>query len=178
MRTTGACSGVRQAPMRSRDGAVKAWARTGILLMVPAMAITFAAWPYLPDGYQTFDQGVPAWLVLVEGALRIAVLVLAALSRVGRRGEVPAAGWLIYAVGLLLYLGSYLAQILLPETGWSRSAVGFAAPAWTTAFWLLGIGLVTRPWPGLPTMRPAYLAAAIAFVVVHSTHAFLAFATP
>lgn len=105
--------------------------------------------PYLPDGYRTFDQGVPVWLVLVEGGLRIAVMVFAALSRVGGHGEAPAAGWWIYGVGLLIYLGSNLAQVLLPETGWSRSAVGFAAPAWTTAFWLMGIGLVTRPWPWL-----------------------------
>lgn len=162
--------------MRPRAGAGYAWARTGILLMAPAMAITFVAWPYLPGGYQAFDQGVPGWLVLVESVLRVAVMGLAALSLVGRRGEVPAAGWWIYGFGLLLYLGSYLAEILLPQSSWSRSAVGFAAPAWTTAFWLWGIGLATRPWPAWPWTRAAYLPVAAAFVVVHTTHAFLAFA--
>lgn len=51
-------------------------------------------------------------------------------------------------------------------------AAGFVAPVWAAAFWLLGLGLVTRPLPAWPWVRAAYLRVA-AFLVVHVAHAFL-----
>jgi len=101
---------------------------------------------------------------------------LAALSCVGRRGEVPVAGWWIHAIGLLLDVGSSFAQVDLPQSGWSGSAVRLAAPAWTPAFRPPRIGVVTRPWPTLPWIRAACPATSGAFVAVHATHASLAFA--
>jgi len=153
-------------------------ARNGVLLIVPAMVITFGLWSALPAQYgvEAFDRGVPAWLLNVENALRVAVFGIPVLLYFGRRSRLQVTGWYVYLVGMLAYLCSYLAQIYLPASAWSGSVIGFTAPAWTTLLWFAGIALVCeRTWLALPWHRWVYLACAAAFVTAHTAHAYMAF---
>lgn len=152
--------------------------RSGFLLVVPAMAITFPLGPHLPAAYDgvSFDRGIPAWLSAAENLLRIVVFGVPVLLRFGRRAPLQPLGWFLYGVGLMLYLGSYLGQILAPTSGWSTGMVGFTAPAWTPLIWLIGVGLVcTETWVGIAWNRAVYPLLAMAFVALHGAHAYLAY---
>ena len=154
-------------------------ARNGALLIVPPLVITASLWSRLPAtfGNDAFDQGVPAWLLSSENVLRVAVLLLPALLLTGASERLQRLGWVLYGVGLIVYLGSYLALIAFPASAWSNSALGFTAPAWTTGLWLLGVGLVCADtWLSLSWNRLIYLIPATAFVLAHSAHARLAYA--
>ena len=152
--------------------------RNGLLLILPAMAITFGLWSQLPDAYaaESFNSGVPTWLLLAENVLRVAVFGIPAFLYFGARDVLQARGWYVYGLGMLIYLGSYLAQIYTPGSSWSTSLLGFTAPAWTTLFWFVGIGLVcANTWLPVPWHRAVYLSVAVCFVVAHVAHASLAF---
>ena len=152
--------------------------RNGLLLVAPAIVITFGLWSRLPAAYgaESFDHGVPTWLIFAENVLRIAVFAIPVFLYFGGRDVLQVRGWYLYGLGLLLYLGSYLAQIYLPGSAWSTSLLGFTAPAWTTLFWFVGIGLVcANTWLPFSWHRAVYLSVAVAFVVLHVAHASLAF---
>jgi len=147
-------------------------------MMVPAMAITWALWPHLPAAFggEAFDRGIPAWLLVVENVLRVGIFAALALLQFGVRAPLQRLGWLLYGTGLLLYLGSYLAQILAPNSEWSTSLVGFTALAWTPLIWLVGIGLVcTQTWLPIAWNRAVYPLVSVAFVAAHGAHAYLAY---
>lgn len=153
-------------------------ARNGALLIVPPLVISTGLWARLPAafGNDAFDQGIPAWLLISENALRAAVLLLPALLLFGATGRLQRLGWILYGLGLISYLASYVVLITLPASAWSSSALGFTAPAWTTGWWLLGIGLVCADtWLPLSWSRLIYLIPAAGFVLTHSAHAWLAY---
>ena len=152
--------------------------RNGLLLIIPAMVITFGLWSSLPAAYgaEAFDRGIPSRLLAVENALRLAVLGVPVILYFGRRSKLQVIGWYVYLIGMLVYLGSYLAQIYLPASAWSGSVIGFTAPAWTTLLWFAGIALVCeRTWLARPWHRWVYLAFVVAFVTAHVAHASMAF---
>jgi hypothetical protein len=152
--------------------------RNGALLLVPPLLITFGLWSSLPAAYgpDSFNRGIPSWLLVAENILRVAVFGIPLLLLFGNRGRVQAAGWAFYCAGMLIYLASYLAQMYLPGSAWGNSMIGFTAPAWTTLFWLVGIGLVcVKTWLSFSWRPGIYISVASAFVVVHSLHAYLAY---
>ena len=51
-------------------------------------------------------------------------------------------GLVIYIVGAILYILSWVPLILFPQSAWSTSLIGFSAMAYTPLVWLIGIGLV------------------------------------
>ena len=78
-------------------------------------------------------------------------------------------GWYLYFGGLVVYLASYLVQIVFPTSVWSQSAIGFTAGARSTLFWLAGIGLVCpRSWLSIPWRRAIYLVCGAIFLTLHT----------
>lgn len=164
--------------MREASSLWTAVLRNGLLLIVPPMVITFALWPHLPAAYgaEAFDRDVAGWLLAIENVLRLAVFALPVFLYFGRESRLQAAGWYVYVIGMLLYLGNYMAQIYLPASAWSSGVLGFTAPAWSTLFWFAGIALVCEnTWLSWPWHRAMYLVVATAFVVFHVAHAFVVF---
>ena len=152
--------------------------RNGALLILPPMIITFGLWGALPAAYgaDIFWKGIPGWLGLGENIFRVLVFVLPGILCFGRKQSGQPLGWSFYFGGLALYLASYLMQIVDPNSAWSRSLIGFTAPAWSTMFWFAGIGLVcARSWLPIPWHRIIYLACAGVFVMFHVGHAGLVF---
>ena len=85
-------------------------------------------------------------------------------------------GWFLYFGGLAVYLVSYCLQIWFPASGWSQSLLGFTAPAWSTLFWLTGIGLVCKQsWLPLNWHRVIYLGIAFLFLTFHIGHTSLVY---
>lgn len=148
-------------------------ARNGALLIAPPMVITFGLWSVLPAAYSPdiFWTGIPKWLGLLENAFRLLVFSFPGILYFGRKETGQSLGWYLYAGGLVVYLASYLLQIIFPHSVWSQSLIGFTAPAWSTLFWLVGIGLVcVRSWLPIPWHRAIYLCSAFFFLIFHVGH--------
>ncbi len=152
--------------------------RNGALLIIPPMIISFGLWGALPVAYSPdiFGKDIPGWLVLSENILRILVFGLPGILYFGKNEKGQSLGWYLYFGGLVVYLASYLVQIVFPTSAWSQSAIGFTAGAWSTLFWLAGIGLVcVRSWLPIPWHRAIYLWSASIFLVFHTGHAGLVY---
>jgi hypothetical protein len=82
----------------------------------------------------------------------------------------------IYLAGMAIYFLSWVLQIYLPESAWSSSLFGFLAPAYTTAIWFIGIGLIgDRLFVKVPYKSIIYIAISTVFVVFHTTHAYIVY---
>jgi hypothetical protein len=152
--------------------------RNGALLVIPPLIITFGLWGALPAAYgpDLFEKDIPNWLVLFENMIRLLVLSLPGILYFGRKETWQPLGWYLYIGGLVVYLASYLVQIVNPDGVWSQSVIGFTAPAWSTVFWLAGIGLVCmRSWLPIPWHRAIYLLSASIFLIFHIGHAGLVY---
>ncbi len=80
-------------------------------------------------------------------------------------------GLLLFALGTLVYFGSWLAVMASPASSWSTSALGFIAPAYTPALWLLGLALIGRRlfWGQLYRWW-MYVVISALFLAAHITH--------
>jgi hypothetical protein len=86
-------------------------------------------------------------------------------------------GLSVYLAGLTAYFSSWILQIYYPDSVWSRSVFGFLAPAYTTIIWFIGIGLIgSQLFIKIPYNPIIYIAISAAFVVVHTTHAYIVYA--
>lgn len=152
--------------------------RNGALLIVPPLVISFGLWEALPAAYHPdlFWKDIPQWLGLLENILRILVFGLPGILFFGKREPGQAWGWFLYLGGLAIYLVSYFALIVSPESGWSQSLIGFTAPAWSPLFWLAGLGFVCRrSWLPIPWHRAIYWSIACLFLSFHVGHAGLVY---
>ena len=147
--------------------------KNGALLIIPPMIITFGLWGTLPAAYSPaiFWKNIPDWLGLLENLFRVLVFSLPGILYFGKKEAGQPFGWSLYVGGLVVYLASYLAQIVYPASAWSQSIIGFTAPAWSTLFWLAGIGLVCmRSWLPIPWRRSIYLLSTSIFLIFHIGH--------
>jgi hypothetical protein len=147
--------------------------RNGALLTAPPMIITFGLWAALPAAYgpDIFWKDIPTWLGLLENSFRLLVFSLPGILYFGKKETGQPLGWILYIGGVAVYLASYLVQIVFPASAWSRSAIGFTAPAWSTLLWFAGIGLVcARSWLPIPWHRAIYLWSAFIFLIFHTWH--------
>ncbi len=147
--------------------------RNGALLIIPPTIVTFGLGGVLPAAYRPdiFWKDIPGWLSLLENIFRTLVFSLPGILYFGKKEPGQSLGWYLYIGGLAVYLASYLAQIVFPASGWSQSAIGFTAPAWSTLFWFAGIGLVcARSWLPIPWHRAIYLLSAAIFLIFHMGH--------
>ena len=139
-------------------------ARNGLWLVLPVLAANIGLAGALPAGYGS-DEGVPGWLLAVEWALRIVVLVAPALLTVRLSGRAGRVGVVVYVLGLAMYAASWVAVIAAGDAGVGHP-VAATAPYWTPAVFLGGVALLCRAW--------WYLVPAGLFVAVHTAHGLLA----
>ena len=135
-----------------------------LLLPVFAWNALFAS--RLPQAGFKSDAGVPRSVLLAEQALRIAVFLWPLFLPLRWQAQRGRAGLALFLLGLIVYCASWLPLLYLPDTPWSRSAVGLLAPAYTPLLFLMGIALVGGSWP--------YALLSLLFVAVHLYHNILA----
>lgn len=142
------------------------WLRNRFWLVLPVLALNASLAPHLPQTYapEAFSAGIPAGLAAAENALRLLVCAVPLLMPLAPCR--PAL--LLYGCGLGAYAGAWLAVMAAPGSTWSASLIGFTAPAWTSLFWLAGIGWGSR-LRFVPRYRPwMYWVAAVSFTAVHT----------
>ena len=141
-------------------------------VLLPLLLLNALCWPYLPAAYQpeVFLDGVPTWITLPETIGRVVVFGLPVVMHLRLRRS-PASTALL-CVGVLIYTASWAAQILLPDSAWSTSLVGFTAPAWTPALWLAGLSLTGDFYGRKIRYNPLYYGIpSLFFLCAHVGHA-------
>ncbi len=142
-------------------------------LLLPAAAWNIALARQLPPAFQRdeFWRDVPAPLAVAENALRLAVFAAPFLMPLDLEASGSVRALFIFGAGTILYFASWLALIWRPESRWSRCPWGFAAPAYTPLFWLLGIALLgDRLFWGTFYRWWMYLVLCAAFLAAHIAH--------
>ena len=143
------------------------------------MGASLSLWGLLPAAYQPeyFDLWVPPLLGLSETALKLTAVVISTFLVAGLSQPRQRLGLGVYVCGVAIYLGSYFAQIFAPDSAWSQSFLGFTAPAFTPAIWIVGIGLmishgfiVAARWP-----RIIFWVSAAGFMITHNINASLVY---
>jgi hypothetical protein len=140
-------------------------------LLVPPLLISFLLLKYLPEAFQTkiFWSNIPSSVKYSENTLRIMILPL--FFPLTITNKLQKTGLVAYLIGVALYLFSYLTLIYLPEISWSKSLIGFSAPATTPLIWFIGIGLIMdKPYFTVYYKKWIYLIIAIVFCIFHFIH--------
>lgn len=123
-----------------------------------------------------FNDGIPRLLIALESIGRLMVFVLPAFFSVGLSTATQKRGLIIYVAGVVLYCVSYGTQNFFPNSDWSTSTFGFAASAFTNIFWMVGLGLLGKRIYFVAHLRYKpifYIGPAFAFIIAHTTHAFI-----
>ncbi len=148
-------------------------------LMMPILAFNIAFVRKLPPAYQmdVFWRDIPTWISTPENGFRAIVFLLPLVMRLRAVTPAEKAGFILYGFGTLVYFAAWGALILSPQSPWSRSAAGFMAPAYTPAFFLLGISLIgdTLTIPALRYSPWVYRVFAALFLIFHNLHAWTVF---
>ncbi|MGH1347565.1 MAG: hypothetical protein ACRBN8_38770 [Nannocystales bacterium] len=154
----------------------EALSRNGGWLVLVPLGISLALWSALPPAYapENFGAGIPTWLSLSENVFRVLVFATPGALLVGASSRVQRLGWGLYSIGLALYLASYVLLAIWPDGAWAGSALGFTAPAWTPALWLIGVALICQDsWVNARWIWWLYLGPVAAFLGLHVGHAAL-----
>lgn len=144
------------------------------LLIVPVLVLNLAWILRLPPMWQSgvFWKDIPPIIVYGEAISRIAVNVLPVLMPLHVVTKEQRLGLMIYLLGILGYFLSWVLLVYFPQSAWSTSLIGSTAAAWTSVFWLIGIGLIGdslfvpiwyRSW--------VYLVLSVIFACFHTLHA-------
>jgi hypothetical protein len=147
----------------------------GFLLFLPVFLWNAVLFKKLPPYYQpqSWDR-IPKGLDAAENILRILTFLLPLLFSIGFRTKVQIAGWILYLAGLTLYFVSWVVQINGKNNRWHKGLLFRTAPAFTTIFWLTGIGLAGGvSWLPWFDYRRVYFPVMMAFTAVHLVHACL-----
>ena len=128
----------------------------------------------LPRGFspEFFEKDIPAFITNGENFFRLVIFVLPLLMPLQISTQSQKIGLGLYIVGTLIYFLSWVMQMYFPQSGWSMSAWGFLAPAYTPLIWLIGIGLMGSslyfPSPYKVWMYMAVSALFLGFHVLHT----------
>lgn len=148
-------------------------ARNGFLLLVPVMIWDSLLTGSLPAVYGNSAEWGAAHpeLALGEGVFRWLVVLWPILMPIRIATRRQRIGLGLWVAGTAAYFASWVAVIVWPDSPWSRSGIGFLAPAYLAYPWLVGIGLMSdRLYVGIPYRWWQYVVASTAFAAFHTTH--------
>jgi hypothetical protein len=149
------------------------------VLTVPILVWNVACTRFLPPTLSSneFSRDIPPLVTYGENTLRIVVMVLPFLTPLDVATVGQRRGLLLFVVGMLLYVLAWVPLMIAPQSRWSTSWLGFAAPAYTPLLWLTGLGLIGRRlYVPSPYKRWMYVALACGFVAFHVTHTSIVYA--
>ena len=162
----------------SEPGLVRYVMSCGVLT-VPILVWNLALTRFLPPALASdeFSRDIPTLVTHGENTLRAVVMVLPFLMplEVATRGQ--RRGVRLFVVGTIVYFLSWVPLMIVPQSSWSTSWVGFVAPAYTPLLWLAGLGLIGRRfYVPSPFRWWMYVGLACGFVTFHVTHASIVYA--
>lgn len=148
------------------------------VLFLPILVWNIFLSGQLPGNYQpaVFSKGIPGFLIYGEQISRFGLFAIAFLMPLSISSQRQKIGFYIYLLGLVLYFVSWILLIHFPNGWWSKSAIGFSAPALTPALWLLGISLIGSSFYfDIPFRSWSFIAVSAIFLVFHISHTIVVF---
>lgn len=148
------------------------------LLLIPILIWNLLFTGYLPESYspKVFWKGIPKYIGITENLLRIVVIATPVMMIFSLKTSHQKIGLGTYLVGTLFYFLSWLLLIIYPNSFWSRSALGFTAPAYTPIIWLIGIGVIgNNSFLNIKYLTSIYISIALLFVFFHTLHVYLVY---
>jgi hypothetical protein len=143
-------------------------------LMTPILIFNLLLAHKLPASFQTdvFWKNIPKEISFPENLLRTLVMILPILMPFRVSTPNQKLGLALYFTGVLVYFASWGVLIVSPQCAWSRSEIGFLAPAYTPIVWLIGIGLIGNELlnPKIPYKSWMYCVLSALFLVFHNLH--------
>ncbi len=150
----------------------------GYMPLIPIFAWNILFASALPPAYApaSFNKGIPFLILAGENIFRTIIFALPLFFSLNIKTPIGKKGLILYCVGTVLYFASWLALMFAPDSAWSTSILGFAAPAYTPILWLAGIAMMAESYYfKLKYSKWHYLIPAIAFSVFHVTHSVLVY---
>jgi hypothetical protein len=147
-------------------------------LLVPLLLVDVQFADRLPAMYQpqgSWNDVAPV-LSYGENILRALVVTIPLLIPLSLSDRRSWFGLAFYLAGSSAYVACGFALIVWPDSGWSTSAGGLLAPAYTPLVWAAGIGLIGRPRHVAAAFgRWLYPVVVVGFTAFHLTHALIAY---
>jgi len=136
-------------------------------LLVPILLWNVLFTPKLTQEGFTSDKNVPRWILVAETVLRVIVFAFPILLPLQWADHLSKVGIVVYVVGTLIYFGSWVPVIYLPDAQWSTSAPGVLAPYFTPLIFFVGIGLIGHSW--------TFVLTSVLLIVFHTWHGIQSF---
>ena len=145
-----------------------------LLLFIPIFIWNAVFYKKLPEFYQpAIWDNIAKPLVIAENILRYLSFSIPILFKINFDTCIQIIGLFLYFVGLLVYFTSWIFQINHKANTLSKNILFRMAPAYTTIIWLVGIGLIGKySFISFLNIQVIYFPIIIAFVIVHTCHAF------
>ncbi len=145
---------------------------SGYLPLIPIFLWNIAFMSKLPRCYQpdVFNINIPRSIIVSENVFRIIIFTIPLFFSLNKIGPIINTGVSLYILGTALYFISWLLLIISPNSRWSRSIVGFTAPAYTPIIWLVGISLMVDSCYLFTYSKWHFLLPATLFSVFHVIH--------
>ncbi|HYH02385.1 MAG TPA: hypothetical protein VEC37_04745 [Bacillota bacterium] len=150
----------------------------GFLPLLPIFLWNLCLTAKLPPAYEpkNFDSNIPGLLLRGEDFFRAIIFLLPLFFKINVSTAPGKLGLIIYIAGSLVYYFSWLALVFAPRSLWSKSLLGFAAPAYTPVIWLTGISLMADTYYfNLAYSTWHYLVPCILFSLFHVSHTWLVY---
>lgn len=145
----------------------------GYILFIPILLFNYIFVKYLPPAYEmkSFNTNIPKQISIGELIGRLFVFGLPLFMSLNYSTASGKHSLALFIIGVFIYFSSWIALILFPDSLWSRSFIGFTAPAFTPIIWLAGFALLVDSFYfKIPYNRLYFIIPSIFFVIFHFSH--------
>lgn len=150
----------------------------GFIFFIPILLWNMALTKKLPAPFGTsaFDVNIPKVILFGEGVFRIIIFLVVLTMRINIVTVFGESGFTIFSVGVFSYFASWIALILFSGSKWSKSVIGFSAPAYLIIIWLIGFALMVDSFYfNLKYSIWYYIIPSLIFTCFHLSHTIIAY---
>ena len=147
-------------------------------LLLPVIFWNILLVDQLPVYYQSsfFWDDIPNYISWPENILRIILFSMPMLMILEMKDKSQKMGLQLFIYGLGIYFLSWIMQMKFPTSFWSLSILGFTAPAYTSIFFIIPIGLIGKNnFFRIKYLQKTYFLIGLIFVLFHTWHAVLVY---
>jgi hypothetical protein len=140
---------------------------------MPVIIFNIIFTKYLPKYYL---KNIKHPIVAIETVARIITIAFSIIMAINLDNKIGKIGLIVYIIGILIYFCSYFFVIKVPAVSFHNNLILLLAPYWTSALWLIGIGLLgNKLFLNIPYHYTAYIIISIIFAIIHSIHGYICY---